>query len=79
MRAAENLDGNDSLSRSEPLVLQYVGKGEEAKISEDWIYASVPVYILIVLTVEDLRQRKLTNGLGHSAMLIGGIEEEEES
>ena len=35
MRAVENLDGNDSLSRSEPLVLEYVGKGEEAKISED--------------------------------------------
>ena len=44
MRAAENLDGNDSLSRSEPLVLEYVGKGEEAKIGEDWIYAFAPIY-----------------------------------
>ena len=33
--------------------------------------------ILIAFTVEDLRQRELTNGLGHPAMLIGGIEEEE--
>jgi hypothetical protein len=35
MRAVESLDGNDSLSRGEPLILEYVGKGEEAKISKD--------------------------------------------
>lgn len=44
MKAVESLDGNDSLSRDEPLVLEYVGKGEEAKISKDSIYPSVPVY-----------------------------------
>jgi len=33
--------------------------------------------ILIAFTVEDLRQRKLTNSLGRSATLMGGIEEEE--
>ena len=35
MRAVESLDGNDSLSRGEPLVLEYVGKEEEEKISKD--------------------------------------------
>lgn len=35
MRAAENLEGNDSLSRSEPLGVEYMGTDEEAKISED--------------------------------------------
>jgi len=33
--------------------------------------------VLIAFTVEDLRQRKQTNNLGRSAMLMGGIEEEE--
>jgi hypothetical protein len=44
VRAVGSLDGNDSLSRGEPLVLEYVGKGEEEKISRDWIYPYVPVY-----------------------------------
>lgn len=44
MKAIENLDGNDSLSRNAPLVLEYVGRGEEEKISEDWNYASVPFH-----------------------------------
>ena len=35
MRAVESLDGNDSLFRGEPLVLEYLGKGEEEKISKD--------------------------------------------
>lgn len=35
MKAVESLDGNDSLFRGEPLVLEYVGKGEEEKISKD--------------------------------------------
>lgn len=35
MRAAENLEGNDSLARSEPLGVEYMGTDEEAKISED--------------------------------------------
>ena len=33
--------------------------------------------VLIAFTVEDLRQRKLTNSLERSAMLMGEIEEEE--
>lgn len=32
--------------------------------------------IFIAFTVEDLRQRKQTNNVEHSAMLMGGIEEE---
>lgn len=32
---------------------------------------------LTAFTVEDLRQRRLTNSLGHSALLMGGTEEEE--
>jgi hypothetical protein len=43
MRAIENLDGNGSLSRSEPLVLEYVGTGDETKISKDWFSASARV------------------------------------
>jgi hypothetical protein len=33
--------------------------------------------VLIAFTVEDLRQRKPTGNLAHSATLMGGIEEEE--
>ena len=34
MRALESLDGNDSLSRGEPLLLEYMGKREEEAISK---------------------------------------------
>lgn len=34
MRALESLDGNDSLSRGEPLMLEYMGKKEEEAISK---------------------------------------------
>ena len=44
MRAVESLDGNDSLFRGEPLVLEYVGKGEEEKISKDQIYPYISLY-----------------------------------
>ena len=52
-------------------------KGRKRRLVRTKFILTSLFIVLIAFTVEDLRQRKLTNSLERSAMLMGEIEEEE--